>query len=59
MDYQQELHLLPDKTINHLHSLLCMVSKANNNVLYYHQAMKAEDADEFCVAMKKEINSFK
>ena len=35
-----------------------MASKANNDVLYYHQAMKADDADEFRKAMKKEIDSF-
>ena len=59
MDYHQEIHSLADNTFNNLHPLSFMASKANNDVLYYHQAMKADDADEFRKAMKKEINSFK
>ena len=36
-----------------------MVSKANKDVLYYHQAMKANDADDFWKVISKEIESFK
>ena len=36
-----------------------MVSKANQDVLYYHQAMKADNADQFRDTMNKEIKSFK
>ena len=58
MEYYQESYTLVDNTFNHLHPLLLIISKANNNVLYYHQVMKANDADEFRKVMKKEINSF-
>ena len=59
MDYHQEIHSLADNTFNNLYPLLFIASKANNNVLYYHQAMKTDDVDEFRKAMKEEINSFK
>ena len=36
-----------------------IVSEANQDVLYYYQAMKAKDSDQFCQAMSKEIGSFK
>ena len=36
-----------------------MASKTNNDVLHYHQAMNAEDADSFREAMEKEFDSFK
>ena len=36
-----------------------MVSEANQDVLYYDQAMKAEDLDQFREAINKEIDSFK
>ena len=36
-----------------------MASEANQDVLYYHQAMKAEDSDQFNEEMNKEIGSFK
>ena len=42
-----------------MHPLSCIASKANNDVLYFHEAMKAEDANDFRKAMGKEIKSFK
>ena len=58
MEYHQELHTLVDNTFNDLHPLSLIASKANNDVLYYYQAMKADNTDEFRKVMKKEIGSF-
>ena len=36
-----------------------IASEANQEILYYYEAMKAEDSDQFHKAMSKEIGSFK
>ena len=59
MAHYETINLLPENTLNHMHPLSMMASKANNDVLCYHQAMKAEDADDFKETMGKEIQSFK
>ena len=48
-----------ENEINAMHPLSHVVSKANNDVLFLHQAMKADDADDFRKAMGKEVKSFK
>ena len=48
-----------DDDLNDMYPLSYLASKSNIDVLYYNQAMKAEDADDFRKAMGKEIQSFK
>ena len=59
MTCHETINLLPDNTLNHMHPLSMMASKDNNDVLHYHQAMKAEDAYDFKEAIGKEVQSFK
>ena len=58
-DYENILNILPDGTNNKFHPLMFIASQANTDVLYYHQAMKADDAKFFKNAMEVEIKSFK
>ena len=58
MVYHETINSIEDE-INIMHPLSYVASKANNGVLYFHQAIKAEDADDFRKAMGKEIKSFK
>ena len=45
--------------MNDIHPLSFMASEANQDILYYHQVIKAEDSNQFREAMSKEIDSFK
>ena len=42
-----------------MYSLSLLVSKSNNDALYYQQAMRADDANDFREVMGKDTNSFK
>ena len=42
-----------------MHPSSSLASKANNDVLCYHQVIKAEDADDFREAIGKEVDNFK
>ena len=59
MDYDEISKTHPYETFNQMYPLSLMASQANEDVLYYHQAIKAEDSAQFREAMLKEINSFK
>ena len=59
MEYHKVINILPDETYNNIHLLSYVASQANNDVLYYHQAMQSKDADSFREAMATEIASFK
>ena len=48
-----------DNEMNAMHPFSHVTSKASNDALYLHQAMKADDADDFRKATRKEIKSFK
>ena len=58
MQHDHIINELPDNTNNNIHPLTYMASQANTDVLYYHQAMKADDANFFKEAMDVEIKSF-
>ena len=45
--------------LNQIYPLSLMAFQVNEDVLYYHQAIKAEDSTQFREAMSKEIDSFK
>jgi Reverse transcriptase (RNA-dependent DNA polymerase) len=49
--------LFPDETDNGLdHPLLAYAASSDPDTLYYHEAMKADDAKEFVKAMEEEVN---
>ena len=47
MAHHETMDHLMDDTGNEAHPLTIVVSQASNDVLYRHQAMKADDADLF------------
>ena len=59
IDHYNTINVLLDNSINDIHSLSCVTSQVNNNVLYYHQAMQSDNSDTFREAIAKEISSFK
>ena len=59
MACNETINNFPDDAINEMHPLIMAASQENNDVMHYHQAMKAEDVDSFRKAMRKEIKSFK
>ena len=52
-------NLSPDKTLNKCNQFTLLASQSNENVLCYHQSMKADDSIQFKEAMCKEIENFK
>ena len=58
MIYYETINYIGDK-LNIIHPLSYIASKVNNDILYFYQAIKAEDADDFRKAMRKEIKSFR
>jgi hypothetical protein len=42
---------------NEMMDPIAFLAKLDPDILYYHQAMKAKDAKEFCQAMQGEVNS--
>ena len=59
MECNEATNLFSDKTANYMHPLSYLASQANEDVLCYHQEMKAEDSLSFREAKNSEIQSFK
>ena len=55
LDYDREINKLPDGSNNAFQPFAFHADQSNNDTLYYGQAMKADDANEFKAAMKKEV----
>lgn len=55
----ESINVLSDNTKNDLHLLTYLASTANEDVLYYHQVMKADDLALFHKAMATKIEKFK
>ena len=55
LDYDREINKLPDGSNNAFQPFAYHADQSNNDTLYYGQAMKAEDADDFKAAMNKEV----
>ena len=53
MKHNEITNILPDKILNEHHPLTLLASQANEDVLCYHQAMKADDYVQFKEAMDK------
>ena len=49
--YNESINILSNNTKNDLYLLIYLVLTANKNILYYYQAMKADDSALFCEAM--------
>ena len=47
---------MPDGTSNSFQPFALQAELSNNDTLYYGQAMKAKDSEDFKTAMKKEVN---
>ena len=54
MAHHETINSIENET-NVMHPLSHIASKANNDALYFHQAMKADDADDFRKAIGKEV----
>ena len=59
IDHHSATNMSLSNSCNDIYSFSYEASKANNNMLYFHQAMQSEDAKEFYAAIAKEIASFK
>ena len=59
MDYHEKISIIKDKTTNEPNPFSFLASKANEDGLYYHQDMQAEDSDLFKEVMGKEIKVLK
>ena len=59
IDHCNTINVLSDNFFNDIRPLSYVASQANDDVLYYHQAMQSEDSDDFRKAMAKETSSFK
>ena len=59
MECHDKLNALTDDTSNELNHFSFIASEANEEALFYHQAMKVEDTNFFKSAMGKEMHSFK
>ena len=51
----ESINALEDKTFNNLHPLTYFVSTANEDMLCFNEAMKADDSTPFKEEMAKEI----
>ena len=52
----KEINKLSDGTCNELSLMSLQADLSSNDTLYYGQAMKAKDSEDFKAAMKKEVN---
>ena len=59
MANHKKMNYLPDNTTNEMHPWIMTVSQSKNDVLFYDQVMKANDADSLREEMGKDIKSFK
>ena len=57
IDHKTEIETLFNGTLNVFELLLHLAIQSNSNTLHYSQEMKADDAEEFKLAMNKEIDN--
>ena len=57
LDHYTEITKLSDGTNNAFQPMALQANLLKNDTLYYGQAMKAEDSEQFKSAMRKEINN--
>ena len=57
--YDTSVNILQDNACNRLHPLSHLASTANDNVLYYHEAIKVEDSFLIRDTVATEIQNFK
>ena len=56
MDYRQVMEVLLDRSNNSFEPLSFLADQSNNDNLYYRQAMKAHNSEDFKKVIKKKIN---
>ena len=56
LDHENIISILPDGTSNSFQPFALQAEQSNNNTLYYGQAMKAKDSEDFKAAMRKEVD---
>ena len=59
LDYKLAINTLPDGSNNSFEPLLFHADQSTNDTLHYSQAMKATDAEDFKLAINKEIANLK
>jgi hypothetical protein len=55
--YKELASYFEPKIANEMMDSIAFLAKLDPDILYYHQAMKAKDAKDFCQAMQGEVNS--